>query len=131
MSIGLESVFSLHDQVLQVQSRRMELIASNLANTDTPNYKARDIDFREALSQAGNSAGSNMVLTDEEHITKSGVIDGASSEYRIPLQPSMDGNTVDSNMEKTAMAEASMRYESTLTFLSRKIEGLRSAMRTR
>lgn len=131
MSIGLESVFSLHDQVLQVQSRRMELIASNLANTDTPNYKARDIDFRKALSQVGNSVGGDMVSTDRDHIAKTGTGGSAGAEFRIPLQPAMDGNTVDSNIEKTALAEASMRYESTLTFLSRKIEGLRSAMRSR
>lgn len=129
MALGIESVFALHDQVLQVQSRRMELIASNLANTDTPNYKARDIDFRQVLSRATNTSESEMITTDGMHINTTDTQKSVDTAYRTPMQPSLDGNTVDANVEKTALAEASMRYESTLTFLSRKIEGLRAAMR--
>lgn len=129
MALGIESVFTLHEQMLHVQGRRMELIASNLANTDTPNYKARDIDFREVLSQATKPVVDGMAATNSKHLQESSELDNMDTVYRTPLQPSLDGNTVDANVEKTAMAEASMRYESTLTFLSRKIEGLRAAMR--
>lgn len=130
MASGIESVFSLHEQVLQVQGQRMGLITSNLANADTPNYKAQDIDFRKALSQAGVDFNAGMAATNNKHMQTAAASGDADKRYRVPMQPSLDGNTVDNNIEKTSFAEASMRYESTLTFLSRKIEGLRAAMRT-
>lgn len=130
MKAGLDSVFSMHGRALEVHARRIEVIASNLANADTPGFKARDLDFQRLLSEVTDAR--SLRETNSRHIGGIGLEDGVGDEellYRRPLQPSLDGNTVDSNMEKTALAEASIRYESTLTFLSRKISGIKSALR--
>lgn len=128
ISNGIDGLFSTHGRALEVHARRIELIASNLANADTPGFKARDIDFKQVLENSLSSA--RLQATHERHLPAGG---GSAAEgdalYRRPLQPSLDGNTVDTNMEKTALAEASMRYESSLTFLTRKISGIKGALR--
>lgn len=128
MSDGLDSLFATHGRALEVHAKRIEMIASNLANADTPGFKARDIDFRAVLDDS--LAAARLRATHERHLPAGGA-GAAQGEalYRRPLQPSLDGNTVDSNMEKTALAEASMRYESSLTFLTRKLSGLKGALR--
>jgi flagellar basal-body rod protein FlgB len=128
MNSGIDSLFATHGRALQVHARRIEVIASNLANADTPGFKARDLDFQQLLADSLQSE--RMRATHEWHIG-GGQLPLAQAEllYRRPLQPSLDGNTVDSNMEKTALAEASVRYESSLTFLTRKLSGLKAALR--
>ena len=127
MKTGIESLFATHGKALEIHARRMELIASNLANADTPGFKARDVDFKALLADSMNE--STLRVSHERHLRSGGEIEDARLLYRRPLQPSLDGNTVDSNMEKTALSEASMRYESSLTFLTRKLTGLKSALR--
>lgn len=131
MPIDLNSHLGVLPSALNVQSRRTEAIAANLANADTPNYKARDIDFRAALAEA-NSPGSPLGLkgTNARHIATAGVdsADTAPLQYRTPLAPSLDGNTVDGQLEQSAFAENSVRYQATLTFLNQKFRSLMTAI---
>jgi len=131
MPTKLDSYLGVHPAALQLRSKRMEILAANLANADTPNYRARDIDFRAALAQATSSAGGVRLAT-----TQSGHIGAADAKrmqtpelkYRVPLAPALDGNTVDTQLEQAAFAENAVRYQSTLTFLSSKLRGLMTAI---
>jgi flagellar basal-body rod protein FlgB len=133
MPLNLDSYLGVHAQALQLQSRRMEVLADNLANVDTPNYKARDIDFKAALAQAG-SPGANLPLmtTAAGHLgsaSAAGDVDTSGTlKYRVPLAPSLDGNTVDAQLEQAAFADNTVRYQATLTFLSAKFKSLLTAI---
>lgn len=131
MPANLDSYLGIHAAALQVRSRRTELLATNLANADTPGYKARDIDFRSVLAKAsGNStAPVGMATTHAGHIqTAAGDATQTDLQYRTPLAPSLDGNTVDVQLEQAAFAENAVRYQATLTFLSAKFRGLMTAI---
>lgn len=114
---------------LALYSKRSGVLAANIANADTPGFKARDIDFRSALAVA---SGEQLAL----RTTRPGHIGGAGSDlagpelmYRIPTQPSLDGNTVNSQVEQAQFAENAVRYQSTLTFLGGKFQGLKLAIK--
>jgi len=138
MQIGLDSYLGIHQDALKVQSRRLEVLADNLANVDTPNYKARDIDFRAALAQAtdarnaiqGSAGGVALATTDKGHIQGDLLGGGTDAvlKYRVPLAPSLDGNTVDAQQEQAAFAESSVHYQATLTFLSMRMKSLLTAI---
>jgi flagellar basal-body rod protein FlgB len=126
----VDRVFGVSPQVLSVRSQRFEMIAANLANADTPGYKARDMDFSSALAAAGDSAGaSKMFTTNPQHIEvdAGGMSDVA--KYRVPMQPSMDGNTVESDVERSAFMDNSIRYQASLNFLNSRIKGILGALR--
>jgi flagellar basal-body rod protein FlgB len=133
MPLSIDSYLGVQQDSLNVQSKRMEVLAKNLANVDTPNYKAQDIDFRAALAQAG-SPGANLQMTGTAAGQNIGA--GSSSEvdlssalkYRTPLAPSIDGNTVDTQMEQAAFAENTVRYQATLTFLTGSLKDLMTAI---
>jgi flagellar basal-body rod protein FlgB len=121
----------VHAQALKVRSTRAELIANNLANADTPDYKARDIDFRAALANSGASSGGvQLATTRANHLGGTGLGAGgtAAEQYRVPLTPSLDGNSVDVQVEQAAFAENSVRYQATLTFLNSRLRGLMTAI---
>ena len=119
MPINLNSYLGVHAQALQLQSKRMEVLAQNLANVDTPNFKARDLDFKAALAQAGGGSGVVLATTDARHLATDPVSDfSAALKYRVPLAPALDGNTVDAQQEQAAFADNTVRYQATLTFLS-------------
>jgi flagellar basal-body rod protein FlgB len=127
-----ESIFGIHERALQVRSARGEVLANNLANADTPNFKARDIDFREALSQAQQqgSGSSAMKTTHARHM--SGFAEATTEsflKYRLPTQPSLDGNTVETHVEKAKFMENAMQHQATLEFIDSKISGIRGALR--
>jgi flagellar basal-body rod protein FlgB len=134
MPINLDQHLGVHAQALGVRAKRGELIAQNLANADTPGYKARDLDFRAALNAAAGSKPNAVPM----QATQPGHIAGANSSeagefsaalrYRTPLAPALDGNTVDAQVEQAAFAENSVRYQATLTFLSSKFRGLMTAL---
>ncbi len=130
MALSLDSYLGVHAEALKVQGRRMEVLANNLANVDTPNYKARDIDFRTALAAAGSpDAPLHMQTTDAKHVSSDPTSDsGSELKYRVPLQPSLDGNTVDAQQEQAAFADNTVRYQATLTFLSARIKSLMTAI---
>lgn len=127
MPTKLDGVFSGHEHALAVNRQRLELLASNLAHAETPGYKARDLDFQSAMQAAGNRPVT-LAATRQGHITATDHLRPAAAMYRVPDQPSADGNTVDANREKTAFAEASARYQATLTFLNQRIRGLKLAI---
>jgi flagellar basal-body rod protein FlgB len=112
-----DGLFGVHGAALQVRSQRMGVLASNIANASTPGYKAKDIDFHAALT-AIETPGESMGQA----------IDGATL-YRVPLQPSQDGNTVDLSTEQTAFAENAVAYQTTLSFLNGRINQVTRALR--
>ena len=130
MALNLDTYLGLDANALKLQSKRMEVIADNLANADTPGYKARDIDFRAAMAQAsGADSPVALATTNAGHITSdpaSGL--DASLKYRVPLAPSLDGNTVDAQQEQAAFADNTVRYQATLTFLSARFRSLMTAI---
>jgi flagellar basal-body rod protein FlgB len=135
MPIGLDKYLGVHAQALNLRSQRTELLAANLANADTPGYRARDIDFKSALAHANGMANSvtpgvRLQTTSAGHIGPTTVNGSPAPElkYRTPLAPSLDGNTVDAQLEQAAFAENTVRYQATLSFLSSKFRGLMTAI---
>jgi len=125
----MDNLFGIHAAALKLRANRAELLAANIANADTPNYKARDIDFKRTLAMAA-SEKADMKMTNGKHIDSSGNSKvGAKILYRIPNQPSLDGNTVDLQTERSAFMENSMMYQASLRFLNGKISGLMTAIR--
>ena len=116
-----------HASALQLRSRRNEMLASNIANAATPNFKARDIDFDTELKRI-NKIG-NVETTNSSHFSSIQKRIGKDSVYRLPIHPSLDGNTVEMAVEQMQFSENVMRYQTTLTFLNNKIAGLRSAIK--
>jgi flagellar basal-body rod protein FlgB len=133
MPLSLDAYLGVQQDALKVQSRRMEVLAKNLANVDTPNYKAQDIDFKTALAQAGSPGASlPMTTTESGHIgnssTSGDVESSGALKYRVPLAPSLDGNTVDAQLEQAAFADNTVRYQATLTFLNGSLKDLMTAI---
>ncbi len=124
----LDQFFGVHGQALQLRNARMGLLASNIANAATPNYKARDLDFTAALS---GEEGLGLVRTSAAHLAAVhvGPGDGPAIRYRKPLQPSLDGNTVELATEQLQFAETALRYRSTIGMLNSRIQGLTSALK--
>jgi len=110
-------LFGVHGAALEVRARRMGVLASNIANASTPGFKAKDIDFHAALSAAESPAGLNDSALDRATL------------YRNPLQPSLDGNTVELQTEQTAFAENAVAYQTTLAFLNGRIGQITRALR--
>ncbi len=156
MRTSLDNYLGVLPQALSVAAQRNELLAANLANVDTPNYKARDLDFKAAMSAAGGApAGSGSTLPLNASSAQSpasilaltpsgsmpqtsdgvatdastaGVENSAALKYRVPLAASLDGNTVDEQLEQSAFAENTVRYQATLTFLNNSLRNLMTAI---
>ena len=130
MALDIYKQFDLHTRALGIANQRLELLADNVANADTPQYKARDIDFRTAMQSAGSLDGDLPIVTTRTgHLQVPGAGPNTTTPlYRVPDQPSLDGNTVDSQKENAAIAETSVRYQASLTFISAQIRGLRDAI---
>jgi flagellar basal-body rod protein FlgB len=130
MAFNLDTYLGVHSDALKLQSKRMEVIADNLANADTPGYKARDIDFRAAMAQVGGTETPvSLTTTNAGHIaTDPATALNANLKYRVPLAPSLDGNTVDAQQEQAAFADNTVRYQATLTFLSGRFKSLLTAI---
>jgi flagellar basal-body rod protein FlgB len=131
MSINFDKAFGIHEQALDVQSRRSALLANNIANADTPGYKARDIDFRQALQNALHSQSSpGLQQSDARHFSGNSRYLSTEQQYRVPMQPDTgDGNTVDANVEQAAFAQNAIQYQTSLTFMNGKIRALLTAIR--
>ncbi|TAL91399.1 MAG: flagellar basal body rod protein FlgB [Candidimonas sp.] len=129
----LSEDFSFYQTAINLRQQRQEVLASNIANADTPNYKARDFDFKTALQGAmGDSMhlpDTQLKLTSPRHIpAQAASPDPAQLLYRQPLQPSLDGNTVDMNTERVQFADNTLRYESDLTLISQRIKTMMAAL---
>jgi flagellar basal-body rod protein FlgB len=112
-----DSLFGVHGAALTLRSQRLSLLASNIANASTPGYKARDIDFDAALKDATEKGETAAQATKD------------SMGYRIPLQPSLDGNTVELSTEQNLFAENAVKYRTTLSFLEGRINTLTRALK--
>lgn len=133
----LDDYLRVNETAIGLRERRAQMLASNVANADTPNYKARDIDFNSALQSAlqrkegaANPAGT-MTKTDPVHLSGNGgdtLPDGTPILYRVPTQPSADGNTVDMNIERNQFADNAVRYEAGLTLISSQIKDMLSVI---
>ena len=128
MAISFEKAFGIHPQGLQLRAQRAEIIASNIANADTPGYKAKGMDFKAALAQATSKQQTGMTRTNEKHIDVRMELNNGVG-FRVPDQPDTgDGNSVDVQVERNLYLENSMEYQASLQFLNSKIKGLRKAI---
>jgi flagellar basal-body rod protein FlgB len=125
-------MFQFHQSALNLRAARQELIASNIANADTPNYKAKDIDFASALQGAmsGEGAKLQMATTADSHLRDGSgeTVLGAPVLYRSVLQPSADGNTVDMDVERAQFADNALRYEASVRFVSDQTKDVLAAL---
>lgn len=128
-ALGFNHSLGIHDNALLVRAKRSEVLANNLANADTPNFKARDIDFQAMLrGEVSRQQSMSVAQTNERHIP--GRVQATEEMlYRHPLQPSIDGNTVDVNVENAEFTKNAMGYNASFDFLNRKFRGLTSALR--
>lgn len=121
----LDAELGISAQSLKLQAQRAQVLATNIANADTPNYKARDIDFRAVLAASEAAAAPmKMSTTSPQHLTTETTPPSAQLQYRVPLAPSLDGNTVDVQIEQAAFAETTVRYRSSLEFVNDTFRGL-------
>jgi len=129
----VDKLFGIQAQTMNLRSERAELLAANLANADTPNYKAKDIDFSSALNRATGSELDKTIsinTNNAEHINN--LASGESIDairYRIPSSASLDGNTVDGDFERSAFSENAIRYQVSVQTLSNRINGIISVLR--
>ncbi|CNK31397.1 flagellar basal body rod protein FlgB [Yersinia frederiksenii] len=130
----LDNAFRFQQDALSLLTQRQDILASNIANVDTPGYLARDIDFSQQLKNAVDRSTPEqgpltLALTSGAHIAGvAPAIDSNQLLYRIPDQPSADGNTVDMDRERVSFADNSMKYQSSLTILSTQIKGMMSVI---
>lgn len=128
----LDDALRFNQTALSLRAARQELLASNIANADTPNYKARDLDFADTLQNAlsGVSAKLQIAQTSPLHLNgvAGGSVTGAHVMYRRPIQPSADGNTVDMDVERAQFADNALRYEASVKFVSDDIKKLMMAI---
>jgi flagellar basal-body rod protein FlgB len=129
----LDSALRFHQEALNLRARRQEVLSANIANADTPNFKARDFDFGSKLTQAVERGRQSMAMASTSSLHLSGKAQTLGEEelmYRTPNQSSIDGNTVEMDAERVSFADNAMRYEVNLTVLSSKIKSLLSAVQS-
>lgn len=132
MAVGFDQIFSVPEQAARLRGERHELLASNIANADTPNYKARDMDFRQAMAEAQAPRSAPLQASNPQHLQPPPDFMAASdpkSLYREPHAASLDGNTVEMHVEQAKFAENAVNHQATLEFLSGRIQKLTGAIR--
>ncbi len=127
MAINFNKALGVHDNALLLFEKRTQLLTENIVNADTPNYKARDINFDRILR--GQQSNRLALKTSQDRHIATAVNDDGMIEYRVPEQSSADGNTVDVQQEKAAFAENIIRYQTTLNILTRRFSGMKNAFR--
>lgn len=132
----LSGALNFHREALNLRAERHEVLAANIANADTPNYKARDMDFAKELSRVmesgrADTSALSLTTTSARHIpAQTSAPLTQELLYRTPDQPSLDGNTVDMDRERTQFADNAVRYQASLTMINSRIQGLKSAMQS-
>lgn len=116
MSIRIDDALGVHTRALGLHMKRTEILAANLANEDTPGFKARDLDFAAEMGRKASSSGQGLQ---------------ARLQYRVPAQSAQDGNTVELSVEQAAFAKSTSDYQTSLTFLNMKFRGLKQAIEGR
>lgn len=122
MSSRIDELFRFHQTALNLRAARQEVLAANIANADTPNYLARDLDFASALR------GALQAQEAPPPVAAADTVAGAPLLYRVPAQPSADGNTVDMDVERAQFADNALRYEASLRFVSEKAKDVLAAL---
>lgn len=129
---SLTSTLDFQGKALTLRAERQRVLATNIANADTPGFVARDIDFNRALNAATQSQGGSSgspVTTHQNHMALSaGTSETQALSYATPSQPSMDGNTVDLDRERASFSDNAIRYESTLRFINGHVKTMLSAI---
>ena len=131
MANDLDNLLQFHAQALNLRATRQQLLASNIANADTPGYKARDIDFSKTLQDtlAGRVSPAQLARTAAAHIAPADQgAAGSAVQYRTMLQPALDGNTVDMDVERAQFAENAIHYEANLMFINSQLKSLLAAI---
>ena len=124
-----DKLFGIHVNAVRVRAERASILARNMANADTPGYKARDIEFRELLSST-NIGSTTLRTTQSKHINPEQGPGGRSNlKYRVPQQASADGNTVDMQNERAEFMRNALMYQTSMQFLNGRIKGLMTAIR--
>ncbi len=131
MSINFDNALGVHADAMQLRTERAEVLANNLANADTPGFKARDFDFQAALNEAqGEQDGLALTRSDQQHFND-GDFSGSDRAllYRNPSQPAIDGNTVDTQKEMAEYTKNAMDFQASFQFLNGRFQGLMTAIR--
>ncbi|MEE1949796.1 flagellar basal body rod protein FlgB [Pseudomonas alcaligenes] len=133
MSISFANALGIHENALNFRAQRAEVLANNIANADTPNYKARDLDFATVLAEQSEKQGGKpfgLNRTDSQHIAADGIqLADPGLRYRTPFHPSIDQNSVDMQQEQANYAENAVQFQASFTFLNSKFKGLIGALR--
>jgi len=127
LNISFDNALGIHGNALSFRSARAEVIANNLINADTPGFKARDIRFSDSLRDAQHSV--RVARTHDSHIGGSDTNGFGEKLYRVPLLPSLDGNTVDAQMEESNYMKNALEFQTSFTFLNGKFRGLSAAIK--
>jgi flagellar basal-body rod protein FlgB len=122
----IDRAFTLNEKSLNVRAQRMEVLSRNIANADTPHFKAQDIDFKSVMKSA--SEGS-VVTTNTKHLTEAPDDTGDGLRFRIPFNVAFDGNTVELPVEQAKFGLYAAEYQTTLSILENRISGIRKALR--
>lgn len=128
MALNLDSYLGIHAKALVARDQRASQLANNLANVNTPNYKAMDVDFNELLAANMASGSQKVQVTSPNHINSNADF-SANLKYRTAGQVSMDGNTVDKDVETAEFARNALNYQASLSFLDNKIKSMMVALR--
>ena len=123
----VNNAFGIHERAISVRNRRVELVSQNIANADTPNYKARDLDFKKMIAgvEGVKVSSTNARHYEVAHLENSP--DGL--KFRVPFNSATDGNTVEMSVEQAQYSKATADYQATLMFLESRISGIRKALR--
>ena len=122
-----DNTFAQAQTMLSLRGQRMEVLSRNIANADTPNFKAQDLDFRNVLKNADSTP--SIKATHQNHISNNAFKGSAEMVYTVPFNSSVDGNTVELSVEQAKYGKAAAQYQATLRFLEGEISGIRKALR--
>lgn len=132
----LDNELRFQQDAMSLRAERQQVLANNIANADTPNFRARDFDFSTELASSlqkgrANERGMTLATTSDRHLhAASDSFSTRALLYRVPDQPSLDGNTVDMDRERAQFADNAVRYQASLTFLSSRLQSLKTAMQS-
>ena len=126
-----DNVFGVHEAAMKLRQDRLGLLSENLVNAETPNYKAKDLDFRKAMNTSLANSGVSLEQTHGAHMKHRSLssIGGAEIIYRNPMNPAADGNTVEAHYEQSEFGKETARYMATVQFIENRIGGIRRAFR--
>lgn len=131
MAISFDKALGIHGQALTLRANRASVLADNLANADTPGYKAKDIDFKAALKGQVqiNQSSTSLHTTNQRHFSIQSQNSQYDTLYRTPHQPSIDGNTVEEQVENAEFMKNSLAFQASFNFLNSKFKGLTTAIK--